>query len=288
MSLAGARVLVPAGSLEIARALREAGADVVPVTLTRTVELDVDPGAVDPAGAAWVLVTSARTVARLADVRLAGVRLDDGPRTWPAAVAAARADGTCIGSVGPATTAALTGVGITVDAEAPAGTAASLLDVVDRPGDPRRRRVLLPASALADPATARRLAGAGWSVDAVPVYTTVTAEPDEARAATRPWPDVVALTSPSTLRALLETAGRPPTSTALVAIGPTTATAIREAGLDVSSVAGAPTPEAIVAAVEEAAATDRARPDHAPTVTRPADPRSGVGPGGTAPPRRTP
>ncbi|MGO1510769.1 MAG: uroporphyrinogen-III synthase [Actinomycetales bacterium] len=245
MRIGDARVLVPrAADDPISLALAATGAEVVPARLTATLPLEVDPARVDPAGAAWVLVTSARTVDRLAELETAA-------RTWPRAVEAARSGGTRVGSVGPATTAALAHVGVTVDTEASHGTAASLIETVGAPAEPGPTRVLLPASALADPTTAARLTGRGWDVDAVAVYTTVT-DTEAARAAVDPWPDAVVVTAPSTLRALLETAGAPPRDVRLVAIGPTTADALRDTGLAPSATAAAPTPEAIATATADA------------------------------------
>ena len=157
---AAARVLVPrTGHHRFAEALRAAGAEVLEVTLTRTVPLDVEDADLDPAGAAWVLVTSARTVERLGHHEVGG-------RPWPAAVALARSRGTRVGSVGPATTAALQEVGVEVDAEAPEGTAARATVPSSRPtstsivGLPRESRISRAA-------TSRMLAtGAPSVVDA--------------------------------------------------------------------------------------------------------------------------
>lgn len=115
------------------------------------------------------------------------------------------------------------------------------------------RRVLLPASALADPALADGLRRAGWEVEQVAAYTTVTADacdlpPDlEHRWATG-GVDAVVLTAPSTTRAVLELLGPPPQGTGLVAIGATTAAATRELGLMVAAVAPSPTPEGVLQA----------------------------------------
>ena len=115
------------------------------------------------------------------------------------------------------------------------------------------RRVLLPASALADPALADGLRRAGWEVEQVAAYTTVTADacdlpPDlEHRWATG-GVDAVVLTAPSTTRAVLELLGPPPQRTGLVAIGATTAAATRELGLTVAAVAPSPTPEGVLQA----------------------------------------
>ena len=119
------------------------------------------------------------------------------------------------------------------------------------------RRVLLPASALADPALAEGLRRAGWEVEQVSAYTTVTADacdlpPDlEHRWATG-GVDAVVLTAPSTTRAVLELLGPPPQGTGLVAIGATTAAATRELGLTVAAVAPSPTPEGVLQATVDA------------------------------------
>ena len=122
------------------------------------------------------------------------------------------------------------------------------------------RRVLLPASALADPALAEGLRRAGWEVEQVAAYTTVTADacnlpPDlEHRWATG-GVDAVVLTAPSTTRAVLELLGPPPQGTGLVAIGATTAAATRELGLTVAAVAPSPTPEGVLQATVDATRT---------------------------------
>ena len=119
------------------------------------------------------------------------------------------------------------------------------------------RRVLLPASALADPALADGLRRAGWEVEQVAAYTTVTADacnlpPDlEHRWATG-GVDAVVLTAPSTTRAVLDLLGPPPQGTGLVAIGATTAAATRKLGLTVAAVAPSPTPEGVLQATIDA------------------------------------
>jgi len=119
------------------------------------------------------------------------------------------------------------------------------------------RRVLLPASALADPALAEGLRRAGWEVEQVAAYTTVTADaPDLPPDLDRTWAtggvDAVVLTAPSTTRAVLDLLGPPPQGTGLVAIGATTAAATRKLGLTVAAVAPAPTPEGVLQATVDA------------------------------------
>ena len=113
--------------------------------------------------------------------------------------------------------------------------------------------MLLPASALADPALADGLHRAGWEVEQVAAYTTITADaPDLPPDLDRTWAtggvDTVVLTAPSTTRAVLELLGPPPQGTGLVAIGATTAAATRKLGLTVAAVAPSPTPEGVLQA----------------------------------------
>ena len=139
------------------------------------------------------------------------------------------------------------------------GRARAFSDAPDSPhGAPEAaRRVLLPASALADPALADGLRRAAWEVEQVAAYTTVTAEahdlpPDLDRAWAAGGVDAVVLTAPSTTRAVLELLGPPPQGTGLVAIGATTAAATRELGLTVAAVAPSPTPEGVLQATIDA------------------------------------
>ena len=117
--------------------------------------------------------------------------------------------------------------------------------------------MLLPASALADPALAEGLHRAGWEVEQVAAYTTVTADAhDLLPGLASTWGtggvDAVVLTAPSTTRAVLELLGPPPQRTGLVAIGATTAAATRKLGLTVAAVAPSPTPEGVLQATVDA------------------------------------
>jgi uroporphyrinogen-III synthase len=320
------RVLVP--HERFAPAMRAAGLAPVVVPLTRTVGLPVEREDVDPAGASWVVVTSARTVRALAGPSpddsgasdseasdgMASTAASSGGSTpaagWPAAVAAAQAGGTRVAAVGSATAAALADVGVTADLLSPDGTMAGIVAAIGAAPDqsgatdpsdgsaPTPGTVLLPASALADPAGPEALTSNGWRVRSVPVYTTEqTDDPAAVTAATTPWTLAIALTSPSNLRALVAIAGPPSAGCALVAIGPTTAEAVRSEGLTVATEAHAPTPAALADAALAATATTAAGPaagaapraDHTATstatqTTRAADratrtpgPDSGVG-----------
>ena len=121
--------------------------------------------------------------------------------------------------------------------------------------------MLLPASALADPALADGLRRAAWEVEQVAAYTTVTADahdlpPDLDRAWAAGGVDAVVLTAPSTTRAVLELLGPPPQGTGLVAIGATTAAATHKLGLTVAAVAPSPTPEGVLQATIDVTTSD--------------------------------
>ena len=143
------------------------------------------------------------------------------------------------------------------------GRARAFSDAPDSPhsAPEAARRVLLPASALADPALADGLRRAGWEVEQVAAYTTVTADartlpPDLDGAWAAGGVDAVVLTAPSTTRAVLELLGPPPQGTGLVAIGATTAAATRKLGLTVAAVAPSPTPEGVLQATIDVTTSD--------------------------------
>ena len=233
----------------IASALERAGARVLRAAVTRTVPgeaaaLEATARRIVAGEAAWLVLTSARTVEALAPYL--HVPVPSAPR---------------VAVVGPATARAWTELTGTAPDLVARGSATALLKEPELagplPAPNAARRVLLPASALADPALADGLRRAGWEVEQVAAYTTVTAEahdlpPDlEHRWATG-GVDAVVLTAPSTTRAVLELLGPPPQGTGLVAIGATTAAATRELGLTVAAVAPSPTPEGVLQATIDA------------------------------------
>ena len=236
----------------IASALERAGAMVLRAAVTRTVPgeaaaLEATARRIVAGEAAWLVLTSARTVEALAPYLHVPV-----PSALRVAV------------VGPATARAWTELTGTAPDLVARGSAAALLEEPELagplPAPNAARRVLLPASALADPALAEGLRRAGWEVEQVAAYTTVTAgahdlPPNlEDRWATG-GVDAVVLTAPSTTRAVLELLGPPPQGTGLVAIGATTAAATRELGLTVAAVAPSPTPEGVLQATVDATRT---------------------------------
>ena len=182
----------------IASALERAGAKVLRASMTRTVPgeaaaLEATARRIVAGEAAWLVLTSARTVEALAPYLHVPV-----PSTLRVAV------------VGPETARAWTELTGTAPDLVARGSAAALLEEPALAGPPpasnAARRVLLPASALADPALADRLRQAGWEVEQVAAYTTITADahdlpPGLERAWAAGGVDVVVLTAPSSTRA---------------------------------------------------------------------------------------
>ena len=275
----------------IASALERAGAMVLRAAVTRTVPgeaaaLEATAHRIVAGEAAWLVLTSARTVEALAPYLLAeagvgsatwghGLHQEPGtpdPHNSPSTPAIPPLR---VAVVGPATARAWTELTGTAPDLVARGSAAALLKEPELagplPAPNAARRVLLPASALADPALADGLRRAGWEVEQVAAYTTVTADahdlpPDlEDRWATG-GVDAVVLTAPSTTRAVLELLGPPPQGTGLVAIGATTAAATRKLGLPVAAVAPSPTPEGVLQATID---TIRATTDPAPASQEP-------------------
>ena len=254
--LAGRVVLLPRVKEpdRIASALERAGAEVQRAAVTRTVPgetaaLETTARRIVAGEAAWLVLTSTRTVEALAPYLHVSV-----PSALQVAV------------VGPATARAWTELTGAAPDLVSRGSAAALLKepvlVCPPPAPSAAKRVLLPASALADPALADGLRQAGWEVEQVSAYTTVTAGAcDLPPGLDHSWAaggvDAVVLTAPSSTRAVLELFG-PPATTRLVTIGATTAAAARELGLPVAAVAPSPTPEGVLRAVIAAMTPDPA------------------------------
>ena len=256
--LAGRVVLLPRVKEpdRIASALEWAGAEVQRAAVTRTVPgdaaaLEETARRITAGEAAWLVLTSARTVEALAPYLHVPV-----PSTLQVAV------------VGPATARAWTELTGTSPDLVTRGSAAALLEEPVLAGGPQAgpdsaQRVLLPASALADPALADGLRRAGWEVERVAAYTTVTADTcDLPPGMGSTWAtggvDAVVLTAPSSTRAVLELLGPPLSTTRLVAIGATTAAAARDLGLPVAATASSPTPEGVLQATIDVMTSDPA------------------------------
>ncbi len=220
--LTGRRILVPercpAGTAE---ALATAGASVVQSIFTTQRSLPVAEFEEALAAACeWLVVTSASTVAVL---RQQGFDL-----------AARLPAGTRVAAVGPATAAALRGVGVTVELVADPGGGAALVAAFPA----GQGLVLLPGAEQSSAEPAAGLLALGWTVRQVPVYRTVVApQPPEV---VSEWPrfDAFVVTAGSVARAAVEAGGLP--GPRVVAIGEASAAAARAAGLQVVAVADRP------------------------------------------------
>lgn len=233
-------VLLPRDSSgdAIGATLKHAGFGVIHQAVTRTVP---EPGAIGRvaswlAGATaedWLVVTSKKAVSLLA---AAGLLTDLRVR---------------VAAVGRATGRALVAAGVEVSLIPSTQSGAGLVADWTAP----RARVLLPVSALAAPTVAEGLAALGCGVTRIDLYTT---EPlDELPTViAQAWPafGAVVVTSSSVawaLDALLRASGLEwKTRQHPIAMGAPTACTLEQLGHPASAVASAPTPEAILTAVE--------------------------------------
>jgi len=256
-ALQGWRVLVPrpAGrSSGLLRQLNAVGAQAHAVPFIE-ITAPTDLAALDAAVIAlsggsydWVGFTSVNAVDAVRS-RAAELSLD------PLVLADCR-----VAAVGPATADALREAGLPVDLLPDLHSAVGLAGTWPRPqGD--ARRVLLPQSEIALPTLADLLSAAGFQVDAVTAYRTSpaalpTGVQEDLRAGAY---DAVLMTSPSTVRSLVSSV-TPAATTAIGAIGATTAAAIETAGLSCSFVSESATDTDLVAALTRYASGHRAHP----------------------------
>ena len=245
--LAGRRILVTrrpeqAGSLR--ERLVEQGAEVVEVATIEIAPPD-DPGPLDAALRAlyryhWLLFTSGNAVRFVAD-RFAALGLD-----------AARAiQGVRVGSVGPATTAALRErlPGVQVALEPAAEFRAEGL--VAALGDVAGQAILFPCSDKAREELPVMLEARGARVDVVTAYRTRVPSELGPRlsACLEQGVDLVTFASPSAVDGLVQSLGGRSEGLACAVIGPVTEGAARNAGLEVRATASPSTAEGLVAAI---------------------------------------
>ncbi len=193
----------------------------------------------------WLMLTSANAVHSLFQ-RMAALGVGT---TFPPHVK--------IGVVGPATANALS-VSLHPDFMPSVHTAEGMLAEL---GDIAGQRVLIPAADIARETLAEGLRQRGAQVDVVTAYRTVPGEGVQQLVSLLrdDMADAITFTSPSTVRYMLQGLAEQGVSNsvdqikrvAVVCIGPTTADAAREAGLQVASVAREHTIDGLVAAVVE-------------------------------------
>ncbi len=244
---------------ELTARLTDAGAEVIPMPATRIAPAD-DPGPLDAvlqeiAGAPigkpayhWIIFTSANAVEAFMDRLLATAARDNPSRPYDLRVLA----GTQLAAVGPTTATALRRYGLIADLVPERATgrdlAAALPDVAGQ-------RVLLPRSDQALRDLPEVLAARGAQVTEVIAYTVKPVAPNPAGLAALDAGevDVAAFFSPSALHGLAGMLGRPLPDAlrgiAIACIGPTTAAAARELGLNVTILPDLPTVEGLVDAL---------------------------------------
>jgi uroporphyrinogen-III synthase len=194
-------------------------------------------------------------------VRDAVARLSAGEFEWLAVTSATTVDvlvqhqirlleSTRVAAVGPATRDALAAAGIRTDfVPQHSFTAAAMVAQWPQPDS----RVLLPQSAIAEPTLAAGLTAQGADVTVVTAYQThpVPLHSEVVDGLQSGSFDAVLLTSASAARSLATQITALPAHTVVACIGPSTATAARDAGLQVQVVADASTADGLIEALSD-------------------------------------
>lgn len=188
----------------------------------------------------WIVFTSANVVAQFwAAMQRANIaRLPSNVR---------------VAAVGSSTAEALDAIGIPVDAQPETFTGGAIAGTM---GAINATRVLLPRGDRARPETARALRERGATVVEVTLYQTTYETPDpSALVQIRAGADAVTFTSPSTVQGFAQILGIEAKailqSTIVAAIGPTTASAIRDAGWGAPIQAMSATSQSLVDCLED-------------------------------------
>ena len=168
-----------------------------------------------------------------------------------------------VGAVGPATAKALMAYGVVPRFMPSTHTAEAMVAEI---GDMAGQRVLIPVADIARETLAAGLRGRGAQVDVVTAYRTVRGKGVQQLVSLLrdKQVDAITFTSPSTVRSMLQGFAEQGVAdvaallhgVALVCIGPTTASALRKAGLP-AVVAREQTAEGLVAAVVEVCGVTR-------------------------------
>ena len=250
----------------LVRILRRAGATPLPVPLTRTGP-PRDPGLLDRAvrdlaGYDWLVVTSARAVAPLIQaIRASGVRVED-----------ARAGGLRVCAVGPRTGEELARAGLVPDVLPERFNADGVVRSILALHGGKPPRVLFPRAEEGRETIPRQLRSAGAEVRLVAAYRTLAVPDAAARLAAlvaARQVDALTFTAPSGARLFVEAwaerrgirlpDGRLgiPAGIGVLALGPSTAAALRACGVTVDRVAEPYTFTGLLDALAEWAAAPR-------------------------------
>jgi len=249
--LVGRRVVItrPRGaSRDLERMLVSRGATVIRCPL---IKIEYSPAAEEWRRGlgeyAWVVLTSRHGVSGFwKQLRAAG--LD------------ARALAGCkLAAIGPTTAKELRRIGLSPDLIAAEASGRGLAEALLGRDDIVGRRVLLPQGDIAMRSPSEVLRTGGALVEEWIVYRTVAAVPSAAaRASIESGVDAILFFSPSAVRSFVE-AGLSAGDAIVACVGPTTAAAAREVGLDVNIVAADHSSAGLVAALEEHLAVSEVR-----------------------------
>jgi len=182
----------------------------------------------------WVVFTSVNAVERF--VPLLGRQ--------PPVTSATR---TRVAAIGAGTARALAGAGLPVDLVPERFVAESLLQAFPPPSG--GRRVLLPRAAVAREVLPEGLRAAGWNVDVVEAYRTERSFPPAESMAAARSADAITFTSASSVGNYLDEAGTDAVPPVVACIGPVTAAAAEERGLEVDVVPEVHTMKALAEAL---------------------------------------
>jgi uroporphyrinogen-III synthase len=230
--LTGLRVLVTRARSQAAGVtvrLEELGASVVELPAIEIVP--AEPGALDDAlrqiaNYDWLVLTSSNGVQAVAN------RLDALGLNW------AGISGTKVAAIGKATADSLDRCGIAVDLIPDRFVGESIVAALAATGI-AGQRILLPQAEIARETVADGLRQAGAAVDAIVAYRTVLPKEHDAETVRQSLAgvDIATFTSPSAVRNVVTLAMGQLPRLRIVCIGPVTAQAARDAGLDVDAVA---------------------------------------------------
>lgn len=248
--LDGRRIVVsrPEGQAQpLASRLRELGAEITVLPLVAIVPRDDDPQVATALAGLDRYDAIVLTSANAAEIFTE--RLADTAQRIP--------EHALVVAVGQATADALARAGITVHMIPPVATGAAVAAALAQRGV-AGRRILLPRARDGRPELPAGLRSAGALVDDVAFYDTAPLVPGPSDLAAAEGADAIVLTSPSAVAVLAAAAG--PAAVPhhhVIAIGPTTAAAARDAGFTVLSEAGEQSVEGLVAATVQALGRDR-------------------------------
>lgn len=235
---------------ELSRQLRAAGAEVIEVPTIQIQDPEDDGHALRDAVSRvsefdWVILTSAnaarRFVAELRDGRdLAGVRL---------------------AAIGPGTASVLAEYHLQVDLMPEEFVAESLLKIFPYPNEPVNAdptvtggSVLIPRAEVARELLPTQLRERGWNVEVVTSYRTVPAPVSEEMRDRVSQAQIITFASASAVHNFVAAFNSEQIPPAVIAIGPLTAQAVRDAGLELTAQAAQHSISGLVRAVCEFAA----------------------------------